>query len=202
MKNGLKPIPRTYFALPASNPNEQFYYFTLLIAWLMRLCGHHFTPPGQFDDPNATSATLVDELKKMGFVTDFPPAKLKQGYGVAVCTVLNSVLDRALGAMRFSFKPPVLTNSEPVDDLGADSEMVSDVVDEAIIEDEIEDDEKYTSTSDEKPEMAVQESTVDPAQWRIEVERVTPMLKVHVVVDHKDWRTHLEQMQEYHQDTL
>ena len=92
MKNGLKPIPRTYltprcitekrvrrgrrqesrgkrrrdrllndkryFALPASNPNEQFYYFTMLIAWLMRLCGHHFSPPGQFDDPNATSATL------------------------------------------------------------------------------------------------------------------------------------------------
>jgi hypothetical protein len=77
MKNGLKPIPRTYlfifkwktrdkniliiaryFALPSSNPNEQFYYFTMLIAWLVRLCGHHFTPPGQFDDPNATSATL------------------------------------------------------------------------------------------------------------------------------------------------
>ena len=29
-----------------------------------------------------------------------------------------------------------------------------------------------------RPELAVQESTVDPAQWRIEVERVTPLLKV------------------------
>ena len=37
-----------------------------------------------------------------------------------------------------------------MDEAPVESEMVSDVVDEAIIEDEVEDDDKYTSTSDEK----------------------------------------------------
>lgn len=55
---GLKPIPRTYFALPASNPNEQLFFFTSLLSWLMGLNGHSFKPPGQFDDPNATAATV------------------------------------------------------------------------------------------------------------------------------------------------
>lgn len=44
----------------------------------------------------------------------------------------------------------------------------------------------------------VKESTIDPAQWRLEIERVAPLLKVHIVVDHKDWRNHLEQMKQYH----
>lgn len=37
-----------------------------------------------------------------------------------------------------------------MEEAGADSEMVSDVVDEAIVEDEGEEDEKYSSTADEK----------------------------------------------------
>lgn len=77
----------------------------------MKMCGHYFSPPGQFDDPNATSATLgtlissmfrlsrantllVDELKKMGFVTDFPPAKLKQGYNFLLCMLFFTSLNK------------------------------------------------------------------------------------------------------------
>ncbi|KAJ3204168.1 Intraflagellar transport protein 57 [Dinochytrium kinnereticum] len=36
--------------------------------------------------------------------------------------------------------------------------------------------------------------TVDPAEWKLEVERVTPMLKVQLPNDNKDWRIHIEQM--------
>lgn len=39
---------------------------------------------------------------------------------------------------------------------------------------------------------------VDPAEWRLEVERVTPLLKVKLANDNKDWRLHLQQM-EHHQ---
>jgi hypothetical protein len=35
---------------------------------------------------------------------------------------------------------------------------------------------------------------VDPTEWRLEVERVTPLLKVTLANDNKDWRIHLQQM--------
>ena len=40
----------------------------------------------------------------------------------------------------------------------------------------------------------IMESTVDPNEWKLEVERVTPSLKVHIRTDNKDWRTHVDQM--------
>jgi hypothetical protein len=39
---------------------------------------------------------------------------------------------------------------------------------------------------------------VDPAEWRLEVERVTPLLKVKINNENKDWRLHLQQI-EHHQ---
>jgi estrogen-related receptor beta like 1 len=38
----------------------------------------------------------------------------------------------------------------------------------------------------------------DPGEWRLEVERVTPLLKIKVSNDNKDWRIHLQQM-DHHQ---
>ena len=42
------------------------------------------------------------------------------------------------------------------------------------------------------------ENTVDPEEWRQEVERVLPSLKVHHRSDNRDWRLHYEQMHNYH----
>nr|KAG5696144.1 hypothetical protein BaRGS_026503 [Batillaria attramentaria] len=47
-----------------------------------------------------------------------------------------------------------------------------------------------------KPEEIL-ESTTDAADWRLEVERVTPQLKVTIRTDNKDWRVHLEQMHQH-----
>jgi estrogen-related receptor beta like 1 len=44
--------------MPTGNPNQQFYYFTSLVAWLLTVCGHPFTAPGQFDAPNATISKI------------------------------------------------------------------------------------------------------------------------------------------------
>jgi hypothetical protein len=38
----------------SNNQNEQFHYFTSLVAYLLKLAGRtSFQPPAQFDDPNA-----------------------------------------------------------------------------------------------------------------------------------------------------
>merc|ERR1712012_1475378 len=49
-----------------------------------------------------------------------------------------------------------------------------------------------------KPEEIL-ESTTDAADWRLEVERVMPQLKVTIRTDNKDWRVHLEQMHQHHE---
>ena len=43
----------------------------------------------------------------------------------------------------------------------------------------------------------IMESTVDASEWKLEVERVTPSLKVHIRTDNKDWRTHVDQMHQH-----
>ena len=45
-------------------------------------------------------------------------------------------------------------------------------------------------------------STVNSEEWRLEVERVTPNLKVQIANDNKDWRVHLENMEHHKQVIL
>jgi intraflagellar transport protein 57 len=49
------------------------------------------------------------------------------------------------------------------------------------------------NTNENKPEEIL-ESTTDASEWKLEVERVLPQLKVMIKNDNKDWRTHVEQM--------
>lgn len=44
------------------------------------------------------------------------------------------------------------------------------------------------------------ESTTDPADWQLEVERVLPQLRITIRNDSKDWRAHLEDMRRYQSD--
>lgn len=45
--------------------------------------------------------------------------------------------------------------------------------------------------------LPVLESTADPADWQLEVERVLPHLRVTVRADSKDWRVHQEEMHKH-----
>ncbi|CAI5438568.1 unnamed protein product [Caenorhabditis angaria] len=56
-----------------------------------------------------------------------------------------------------------------------------------------------TSTNEEKtPLQGVLKSTTDSVSWKHEVDRVAPMLKITIRQDAKDWRLHLEQMNNMH----
>lgn len=43
--------------------------------------------------------------------------------------------------------------------------------------------------------MVSSKPAVDPTQWKLEVERAAPLLKIHITNDNKDWRVHLDQIQ-------
>lgn len=50
-----------------------------------------------------------------------------------------------------------------------------------------------TTTESSKPEK-IMESSYDANEWKLEVERVLPQLKVTIRTDNKDWRVHMDQM--------
>eukprot|EP00296_Roombia_truncata_P000055 JP435713.1.p1 GENE.JP435713.1~~JP435713.1.p1 ORF type:complete len:425 (+),score=92.54 JP435713.1:80-1276(+) len=194
----LKPIIKSYFAVQSSNPNEQFYYFTSLVSWLMGLCGHNFPAPQQYDDPNATAANILMELKQMDAPYDYSQAKLKQAHGDAVCTILSALADRALQKSGFVFNKPVYQTNEyeeeaPVAEDDEECDLVDDVAagsddDEELMFSDLA--KKTLVEADLAPAKIV--SKVDPAAWLLELERVTPLLKVQMQPDNKEWRSHVE----------
>ena len=79
----------------------------LQVAWLLTLSGQPFQPPQQYDDPNLTCTNILSELRQAGFApATFPPTKLRQGHGQAVCGVLNALCDLAMEKTSFSFSAP------------------------------------------------------------------------------------------------
>lgn len=143
--NHLKPFSRHYFAM-ATNPGEQFYNFTAVCAWLINVAGRHFDIPQEYDDPNATIASIIDEMKRFGLNTDFAPSKLKQGNGEYVCHVLDQLSDVALKVTNFAWKQP----SYPVDNMKDDDDNIQDEDESELKLDKIEDD--FVDAIDESDE--------------------------------------------------
>ncbi len=77
------------------------------MSWLLTLSGRPFQPPQQYDDPNLTCTNILSELREAGFApASFPPTKLRQGYGEAVCSILNALCDLTLELTNFTFQTP------------------------------------------------------------------------------------------------
>ncbi|KAI5709579.1 hypothetical protein M8J75_001397 [Diaphorina citri] len=202
----IRPLNRHYFALQ-TNPGEQFFMFTSLAAWLFSKAGLSMEAPQESDDPNSLIATILD-------LTHFPPNKLKQGYGQHVIYILDAVADRGLKQNKFNFKRPqppkeVTTEEVIVED---DSELLLEKIEEEMVaeissEDEdalmnIEDLHRMNNISfqdsSSKPDHVL-ESNVDETEWRLEVERVLPLLRVTLKSDTRDWRSHLDQIRSHKQ---
>ncbi|XP_050416006.1 intraflagellar transport protein 57 homolog [Patella vulgata] len=212
-KNNLKPISKHYFAIP-TNPGEQFYMFTSLSAWLLRKSGKTFEQPQEYDDPNATISSLLDEVRKFNYKIDFPPSKLKQGCGEQCLYVLSRLSDEAIKYTGFKWKKPVYPEEE-VDEqhvVEDENELTLNTVDDTPMFDDVEEDFEEEdepimdlegmkhlnrkNAESTKPEEIL-ESNQDAADWKLEVERVMPQLKVTIRTDNKDWRVHLDQMHQH-----
>ncbi|PNF24819.1 Intraflagellar transport protein 57-like protein [Cryptotermes secundus] len=203
---------RHYFALQ-TNPGEQFYLFTSLAAWLIRKTGRPFEQPQEYDDPNSTISSILDSLRQLGVSVDFPPNKLKQGFGEHALFVLDHLADAALKSTNFMWKKPelVVEVEEEDDEMEDESELLLEKVEEEMAA-EVSDEEEETLlhiddlqnlrignktfTDSQKPDDIL-ESTTNIDGWKLELERVLPQLKVTIKTDAQDWRTHLEQMQRH-----
>ncbi|GBG73951.1 hypothetical protein CBR_g17666 [Chara braunii] len=204
-------LHRFYFAMPSGNPNEQFFYFSSLVSWLLGLAGRKVNPPGQFDDPNATCISILVELRDLGFAqASFPPAKLKQGYGDLVCSILDGLASFVLEKQRFVFRPPIHPSDEGIveeTDIDVTADDMAEIAEEMVIPG-LEEEEPFMQEVERENDFgisgdaeatAVLESKVDPHEWKLELERVGPQLRVTAVADVKDWRTHLDQTKQMHE---
>ncbi|KAH3699822.1 hypothetical protein DPMN_074784, partial [Dreissena polymorpha] len=147
------------------------------------------------------------------YSVDFPPSKLKQGAGEHCLYVLDRLADEALKATNFRWARPEYPEEEMEEEniVEDDAELTLNKVEDNIFgvheDEEFEDDEpmmdleglsKLNQKNDlkSKPEE-IMESTTDAADWKMEVERVLPQLKVTIRTDNKDWRVHVEQMHQH-----
>ncbi|PVD36042.1 hypothetical protein C0Q70_03012 [Pomacea canaliculata] len=201
-KMNVKPISRHYFAIP-TNPGEQFYMFTSIAAWLLRTAGKKFEQPQEYDDPNATISSILEEVRKFGHAVDFPPSKLKQGCGEHCIYVLDRLADEALISTGFRWRQPNYPEEEADEEniVEDDSELNLNEIEKTMLagggdtEDFSEDEPMLDlermnklnlnkTDASSKPEEIL-ESTTDAVDWRLEVERVTPQLKVTIRTDNK-----------------
>lgn len=208
---GFKPFSRHYFSV-TTNPGEQFYAFTSIVAWILNQCNVPTERPQEYDDPNATLSSILNEARKLGISTDFPPSKLKTGSGEHAIYLLDKLSNEALKLQKFSWRKPKHEDVEEEDEtvVEDDAELTIDKLNDELAEeiDEVDDEESYLDLAglkqqsylneikEGKPESMLQ-SNVDSAEWKLELERVLPMLKVHIRTDNKDWRNHYEQMKQY-----
>ncbi|KAK0178809.1 hypothetical protein PV327_007658 [Microctonus hyperodae] len=184
--------------------------FTSLAAWLIRKSGKNFESPQESDDPNSIIASIIDYLKETGVSVEFPPNKLKQGVGEHAIHVLDNLADQAIKISKFKWQKAEILPDEPnqepeIED--DDAELILEKVEEEMMAeyDEEEDDilhidditRIYGKTMEDvqKPD-SILESQTDTEEWKLELERVIPQLKVTIKTDSRDWRSHLEQMKQ------
>jgi len=199
----MKPISRIYFAYPAPNPAHQFKFFTQLVVWglsLLRLQADW----DEYDDPNTVITNMLVILKDQGIPVNTVPGKLKQGCGEGVCLLLTTLFKEILRRTGFEYAQPTYPDEGLADEADVDSDAeINSVGEDEMPGDGEEDDLMYQEQQvkkdeeNEEDDRGVMEAQIDPHVWQLEVERVTPKLKVQIPNDSKEWRTHLSQTRQY-----
>ena len=192
----MRPLNRHYFVLQ-TNPGEQFFVFSSLAAWLIRRTGKNFESPQEFDDPNSTIANILDHVRRLGVTIDFAPSKLKQGYGDQALFVLDTLSNEALRAVNFEWRTPVPPIQDENDDEEIeeeDAEVDIERVEEDMlgvyseeeegdvlhIDDFIDKDSGVNINDTQEKPGVVMVTKTNAEEWRLEVERVAPQLKVYI----------------------
>ncbi|EFC50338.1 hypothetical protein NAEGRDRAFT_45002 [Naegleria gruberi] len=204
-------LPRYYFAHhDKDHPHEQFHTFIAVTTWLISdvlKLDDYERPDFQLDDPNTTTQNLAFYLKKMGIPMDFPPTKLRQAWGEPVCYVIDQLLNRALKESKVKLKAPEIPEEikfRDDDEIPEESEDIEDNEDMQHDNDSENEDEMYytvgskndTGSKDQEKHLEMIEGYHNAQEWRLETERLSSQLVVRLNVDHKDWRTHVESMEE------
>ncbi|CAD8113062.1 unnamed protein product [Paramecium primaurelia] len=198
-QKGGKPLNRAYF-VNQTNSSEQFTQFKTLVKWLFQQNDVQTSDFNKLDDPVTLSQNIINELKNIGIEVDFPPLKLKQGFGEYVVYVLLQLATKALQKKKFQYKKAKIEqqsqtrqDEEPVQETGS----VSSDSDPEVASDE-EPEDVFTEQGFQKDEdKMVIESNVNPKEWAKEVERAAQKIKIVIKPDAGEWRQHFDATKQY-----
>eukprot|EP01029_Cantina_marsupialis_P029627 TRINITY_DN781929_c0_g1_i1.p1 TRINITY_DN781929_c0_g1~~TRINITY_DN781929_c0_g1_i1.p1 ORF type:complete len:395 (-),score=125.01 TRINITY_DN781929_c0_g1_i1:224-1408(-) len=175
-----------------TNAGVQFNEMVSLIAWLFERCGQKFEI-SEYDDPTTTINKIILQLKNMSFEMDFPASKLRQGYGLEVCGVIDWLAEQSLNKIGFRFLPPVHFDDNQADEIqDVEGEEIQFEDSESDSEDEMDAPESRPRVDSMDRSINIIEAGVDPLVWQAELEEVAPLLKVRVRMAGKEWRSHLD----------
>ncbi|VDM64043.1 unnamed protein product [Angiostrongylus costaricensis] len=172
MNTAFKPVHRHYF-VNSTNVGEQYFMFTSLAAWLIRIAGNE-----------------AYEMPQEDISIEFSANKLKSGAGEAVLFVLDTLADAALIHVNFHWEKMIPPEREE-DDIAVDQDEEDDSSSERF-----KDVGRLTYSTEvsvnvnvqkalDHPKQAILHSDIDAQAWRKEVERVTPFLKIVIRQDAK-----------------
>jgi estrogen-related receptor beta like 1 len=197
-----KPFSRVHFAIPGTNPAHQFNDFVGICSWL---CTEITSKTDTFkiesnDDPNVIVNKLMLALRQLDFRSSFPPQKLRTPHGEPVCMVLDFLTDKALATRDFEFKSPIhqgadeMEQAAPEDD--ENDEIIDDEVAGAAEENEVFYEEASrldSSQSLDTSQHNIIHAMIDPVEWKTELERVAPKLRLASTYSATEWRSHVDQ---------
>ncbi|CAD8104736.1 unnamed protein product [Paramecium primaurelia] len=198
-QKGGKPLNRAYF-VNQTNSSEQFTQFKTLVKWLFQQNDVQTSDFNKLDDPVTLSQNIINELKNIGIEVDFPPLKLKQGFGEYVVYVLLQLATKALQKKKFQYKKAKIEqqsqtrqDEEPVQETGSVS---SDSDPEVASDEEPEDVFNEQGFQKDEDKMVI-ESNVNPKEWAKEVERAAQKIKIVIKPDAGEWRQHFDATKQY-----
>ncbi|CAJ1033371.1 Intra-flagellar transport protein 57, putative [Leishmania lindenbergi] len=133
-------------------------------------------------------------------IPNIAPTRLKQGSGEAVLAVLSALVNAAISGAGYDFQPIDYSQVSRYDELAAvadaEDEQGADEIEDNVVIDSDDDDEVYVravsgsrnakSDADHPPTPKV-----DVEEWKMEVERVAPLLQVRQS-SLDDWRSRIE----------
>ena len=164
----------------------------------------------KYDDPVTIASNLLTEMKNVGIECGVPPNQLRQGYGVPICIVLISLVNKVIQKIGFSFKQPKLEekkgNSKD-DGLEIEDEMPDLINNEIDYGDDVNQDEKKAANANTAKEGEQQDdgtgimfSGTTQEDWQRELEKVSMKLKFDYGKinsnGNSEWREHIQQIKE------
>ena len=148
-------------------------------------------------------------MNKVGIECNVPPNQLRQGYGIPICIVLLSLVNKVIQKVGFSFRKPNLEEKKAGakdDGLEIEDEMPDLINNEIDYGDDINDDKKQTNANTAK-EIEQQDdgtgimySGTTQEDWQRELEKVSMKLKFDYGKinsnGNSEWREHIQQIKE------
>ncbi|KAK2954683.1 putative Intraflagellar transport protein 57 like protein [Blattamonas nauphoetae] len=141
-KRKFLPFSVYYFAVPARNPQEQFYQMSSLFEWLSDKAGWSYPSKAALDDDSNTRSNLIiQKLREADFPHDYAVTQIKQAYGESVCYALNWLCDLCLSKQDLKPRNPRFPKASDVEDMvvtdddGEDDDQ-GDMSDEDMVDDD------------------------------------------------------------------